>query len=187
MNPGLVALAGYVLLGLGLGVSEALQLGDTGIAPSLLIPLVVVVAMRASAMESAWTGLLAGLAVDLLTEVPVSHAGGLATIPGPNALGFLAASQAVVAARGVLYQRGAFAVGVLSALAAGMAHLVVVLLMTLRAIYDKPSLWAPWEELFTRAGSSLYTGLAGLVLGFALLPLASLAGAPDPSRTRFGR
>lgn len=193
MNPLAVALVAYVLMGLELAMRPALALGQSGIAPWLLLPLVVFVAMFAQAGPTLWFALAAGAAMDLTGRLPRS--GGLDTVVvlGPQALGFMLAAYLVLQLRGLVIRGNPFSLAILSFLAGCVAAILAVAVLTLR---HQLGAWMGWPgdiewsaraELFARLGSSVYTGLISLVLALVFRRLMGLMGLADPHLRRYGR
>lgn len=183
MNPVTVFIAGYLLTGLDLGLREGLQLWPTRIVPSLLLPFVVFVALFAPATGALWTGLLAGLVVDLST--PRGDQGLL--IAGPHALGFMLAAYMALSVRAMVIRRNPLTLAVLSVIGATVAHLIAIVVLVIRGWWGDPIGFSISDEVLQRLGSSLATGISGLVLSGALLPMFHVFGFHDPATRRFSR
>lgn len=165
----------WIALGLELGLKGALELGDTGIAPSFVFCLMVFYAMSAPAMTALWTALVLGLLVDLTATLDY-NSGVAATVLGPHAAGYVLAAQLVLTLRGLIMRRNPLSMAILCIGGFLVAHVVVVALYTVRASYGEGLTWSPSRQLFIRLGSSLYTGGIGLLMAVALLPLSSVIG-----------
>jgi len=168
----------YVLLGLELVLPRELRLGAAAVAPSLVIPFVIFIAMHASPARAYWFALLLGLTLDLLTPYE-----GRLVVPGPHALGLAAAVFLVVTIRTII-TRNLIGLIVFSILGAALSQLVVVALLTFRSMYSAPTAWQPRQELIDRFFSSLYTGATAAVLGLILLSCAPLFHFNDPYARR---
>lgn len=180
MRRSAVLVYGYALVGIEMVLPAALRLGPTSVAPSFVVPMVVFVAMFAPAVQAYWTALLLGLSLDLL--VPW---GGQVFVPGPRALGMLAAAYLVVTIRTVI-NRNLLALIVFSILAAGLMQIVVVALLTFRSLYTLPIPWHPREELVQRMLSALYTGGSAALVGLVLFASTRMFRFPDPYTRRGG-
>lgn len=187
MRWALFAVLTWIALGLELGLRDAMRLGPTPIAPSFVFALAAFVALGAPAATTLWTCLALGLVTDLTRSVEFT--GGLppATIVGPYAVGYLIAGQLVLALRGVMIRWNPLTLGFLAGLGYAVAQIIVVALTTLRVSLGDPIAWSATGELGWRMGSALYTGVAAVLLGFVLLPLAPLLGLHAPTQRRFGR
>jgi rod shape-determining protein MreD len=170
---------GYALVGIELVLPAELRLGSSGVAPSFVVPFVVFVAMFAPATRAYWTAIILGLALDLLTAW-----GGDVVIPGPKALGLLAATYLIVTVRTII-NRNTLALIVFSIAAMALSQIVVVTIMTFRSIYTVPApAWHAREELVQRMLSALYTGASAAVVGLLLFACFSLFRFQDPYSRR---
>jgi rod shape-determining protein MreD len=175
MNWLVYLLALWVLLGLEIGLKPSLALGPTGIAPSLVVPLVVFVAMHAPAVAALWAAAVAGLLLDLTFPVPL-EGGGEVRIPGPAALGLVLAAALVLNLRSMLIKRNPLTLAAAATVGAAVASVVVVALLTVRDLAGDPIVWRAGGELGRRLVSALATGVAGLVEALVLFPLAGAFG-----------
>lgn len=176
-----VLVFGYLLVGLELVLPAQLRLGPTTVAPSVVTPFVVFIAMFAPASRAYWTALLLGLTLDLLTPW-----GGETIVPGPRALGFLAGAYLVVTMRTVI-NRNTLALIVFSVASTALSQVVVVAILTFRSLYTVPGGaggWRPRQELVERMFSSLYTGGTAAVLGLLLFACIGLFKFHDPYHRR---
>lgn len=190
MNWLVLAVTGWILFGLELGMRDLLAIGPGRVAPSFIAALVAVVALSAPARTALWAGLALGLVADL-TRLVDQPDGGVTTIVGPYALGFMLGAHLVVTIRGALMRRNPLTVGFATMALVAIAQVVVVALTTLRSFYE-PIVWSAGSELLLRLGSAVYSGLAAILLSLVLLPLSELLGfahAPGhaaPQRFRIG-
>lgn len=180
------AITAWVFLGLEVGLRDLLRLGHTGIAPSFVMVFVAFIAMSAPARSALWAGLVLGVLSDITTRVALTTPGGSGIVLGPHAVAYLAAVQLVVAVRGVMMRRNPLTLGFLALVAALIAAVVLVAVMSLRRLFD-PLLWDATGELGARAGSAVYTGVVGTLLAFALFPMAGFLGMPSVQGRRFSR
>lgn len=181
MNWVAFALTAWVFVGLEVGLRSALELGQTGIAPSFVIPLGVFVALGAPGPQALWACLLLGLSVDLTRTVD-AEGGEALTMIGPYALGMLLGGQLTLSARGVLIRRNPLTLGALSVLVAVVAQAVVMVIALVHRLYGDPLASAPGGELWPRLASALATGVAGLVLAKVLTPLTPVFMFPQTHR-----
>ncbi len=184
MNPIVLGVALWLLLGLEMGLRDLLAIGAWSVGPSLVIPLVVFVALAAPAKAALWFALIAGLSRDLVGVVALQGGGG-AVIVGPGVLGAMLGAQLVLSARGIVMKRNPLTLAILSVFAAGVTEIVRVAALTVRSAYD-PIVWSAGERLGAALLSAVYTGVAGLALALVLLPLAPLFG-PAMSGELLGR
>jgi cell shape-determining protein MreD len=175
MNWPVFLLALWLLLGLELALKPALALGPTAIAPCLVLPLIIFVAMHAPAVAALWAALIAGLLLDLTFPIALTG-GGEVRVPGPAALGLTLAATLVLNLRAMLIKRNPLTLLAMAVAGSLVWSVVVVALLSIRATYGDPIAWHAGAELATRLASSLYTGVAGLVEALILFPMATLFG-----------
>lgn len=187
MNKMGMVLVAWIALGLELSLRPALALGSTAISPSFVLCIVTLVAMFGQPANVRWTALLMGLAVDLLSTLPLANAAGDVRIIGPTAIAFVIAAQLVMSVRSVMMRRNPLTLGVLAMLAAMASAIALVAIFTLRSLMFDPMSWSVTHELLVRGGGAIYTGVIGSLLAFALLPLASVLGLKIDSTLIGGR
>jgi hypothetical protein len=176
LNRALLILLLWIALGLELGLKEALRLRDLPIAPSFVFCCLTLVAMFASPQAVRWTALAVGLMMDLLSVLSLRDSLADVRILGPNMLGFLVGCEVIMLVRGSTIRRNPLTLGFLAGTGALASAVVLVCIFTLRAWILDPLTWNLWFQTWTRSLSAIYTGLLGIVLAFALLPLAPLLG-----------
>ncbi len=179
MNALAVILIGYVLHGMGLGLRPTIGLGprdNKEIFPSLLLPLIVYVALFAPAGPTLWLALGAGLMVDLASPMTIRGPEPFLWLVGPSALGYLVAAYFALTIRGFMIKRNPLALAVLSLLAAALAGVIAVAVITARNQFYAGMDWHPGHQLVVRLGSAVYTGLAALLLSFLFRPLTGAMG-----------
>jgi rod shape-determining protein MreD len=169
-----VLVFGYLLLGIELVIPGVLRLGPSTVAPSFVLPFVVFIAMFAPASRAYWTAIVLGLSLDLLTPW-----GGNLIIPGPRALGFVAAVYLVLTVRTII-NRNTLALIVFSVLGGMLSQIVIVALLTFRSMYSGPTPFLPREELVQRIMASLYTGGSAALLSLLLFSVIGLFRFQDP-------
>ncbi|MBL8991241.1 MAG: hypothetical protein JNJ48_06640 [Phycisphaerae bacterium] len=180
-------IVGYVLLALELAIRAPLSLGPTGIAPYVLLPLVVHIAMHAPATPSLWAALLAGLALDLESSRPTADGLGTVVVLGPSALGFLMAAFFTLNVRAIVIRRNPLSFIAVCVVAALLGQVATTLVFTLRQAVDASVAFSPGPELWIRSMSSLATGLSAAALAFPLRWLNPALGLQDPTLRRFRR
>ena len=185
MNWIVFALMAWLAFGFEIGLRPLISPGDGSIAPSLVIPLLVYVALWAPARTALWAALILGLCADLLSSIDLAPTGA-AIVIGPRAIGYLVAAQLVIASRGVVIGRSPVTMVVLSVIAAFVAGVVVVSLLTLRSFYD-PIVWDPGRQLGVRFFSALYTGVSALAMSLVLIPMGPAFQFPHAPGARFAR
>lgn len=190
MNVLPVALLGYLLLGLELGLRPHIGLGPPDakhIAPSLVLPLVLYVAMFAPANAALWLGLATGLVVDLTAPPALKGEPSLLWVVGPNALGYLAAAYFVVTIRGFMIKRNPLTLMFLSICGALLAGLVAVAILTVRHQFHGDMIRTPGQELGVRFWSAIYTGVVALGLSVLFSVLSGVLGIQEQTHRRYGR
>jgi len=176
MNRALFVLLLWVALGLEVGLKEALRLRDLPIAPSFAFCCLTLVAMFASPHVVRWTALAVGLMMDLLSVLPLRDSLADVRIVGPHMLGFLVGCEIIMLVRGSTIRRNPLTLGFLAGTGALASAVVLVCVFTLRAWVLDPLTSDLWFQTWTRCLSAIYTGFLGVVLAFALLPLAPMLG-----------
>jgi len=191
MNKALVVFAAWLALGLHAALAPALAIGSLAgpaAQPSFVLPLVIFVCMFAAPTAGLWFAFALGLAVDLISPIPLVEPGFTITLPGPTALGYLAAAYLTLTLRGVLAVRNPLTLIVVTAAGATLAAIVATALLTIRTILTPDILPAsPIQLLITGLGSAIYTTVLAAAMTFILLPAANWFGFSDHSRQRFGR
>ncbi len=186
MNWLIFSLVAWVLLGFELGMRRALELGNTSIAPSFVFSLLVLVALAATPVTIYSAAFFLGLLVDLLNPVVLAN-GNEAVLLGPYTLGYLLAAQLMLLSRGMLMRRNPLTFGLLAGLGFAVVQVMVLSYLTIRGWFSEPVAMAAGSELLRRLASAFYSGLLGMVLALALLPLASYFGFANLQSRRFAR
>ncbi len=187
MNWIVFALNAWVLLGLEVGLKDTLRIGETPVAPSFVMPLAVAIAIAAPSTAALWACLALGMSLDLTNSIEVVAGGPARTVLGPYALGYLLAGQLVLTMRGMMIRKNILTVGFLSLFCSAVSHIVVTAIFAIRSRYDVDVPFDATQQLLWRFGSSLYTGLVGIVLGAVLLPMLGAMGLTIGPARRFGR
>lgn len=164
MNWVVFGLFAWLMLGLESGFRQALQIGDLNIAPSFVIILLVFVALWARPIHALWAGLLLGAALDMLNLV-TTKSGEETAILGPWALGGLVAAYTVLNFRVMMFRRNPLTMAFLCAVAGGIASIIAMAILALRAFYDPIVILSASRELGQRLGSAVYTGVISIAIG----------------------
>ncbi|MBN4052779.1 hypothetical protein JYU07_00705 [Roseiflexus sp. AH-315-K22] len=176
MNWIIIAIMGWVALGLDTGLVGALELGHSGISPSFVVVLAVFVGLAAPPVQAVWTCLLLGLAVDLLSPLSLTAPqGASATVVGPYALGYVLMAQFLLAMRSMLMRHNPLTMAVMAFVGFLIVHVFVSAAYTLRGFYD-PIAWDMSAELVRRLGVAAYTGVVAFPLALVLVPMAPALG-----------
>jgi len=178
------ALLSWLFIGLDLGFSSALQVGQTTMAPSFIVILLVFISMWATTGQSLTAAAILGLAADLVYMVPFSGDDDV-VIFGPHALGFMLAAYTVRTMRALMYRRGALATGFLALVAALIAEIVVTSVLSVRSFYDGVLVGSATTRLFEGVGSAVLTGLVGVPVGWLLSPFRGVMGFPATGKSAF--
>jgi hypothetical protein len=144
------------------------------------------VALHAEPRPTLWLALVVGLLADLLKPLAMVD-GGAAVIPGPHALGFLLAAWMTLSVRGMVIRRNPLTLVVLSVVAAAVASIVAIALITLRTLGGDSLAWRGAGELLPGLLSALYTAATALVLSFPLFAATPVFGFPHLHAPRFAR
>lgn len=177
-------LLAWLALGLELGLRDALQLGQSGVAPSFVMTLVAFIAAVGTRSAALWSALALGLALDLTNARPAPGGVDSVVMVGPWTLGCLVGCYAAVTMRALTARRSAPAIAFLAVIACAMAGVVATALIVVRSWYDPLVGSSPIAELAQRLGCALFTGVLALVLAPALLFVAPLCGFPHSSQGR---
>ena len=163
MSWGVYAIVMWLVLGVDVGMRSVLRIGESGIAPSFVLPFIVFISLYAPGRTAMVASLIAGLVIDLTS--PVTIPGGAATIllPGPNALGMLLACQLVLGARGLVFLNSPITLIVLTPLAGAVWQIVVAAVFGARELYD---------PLGFHAGSELVDGL--VLAAYSAIPALAM-------------
>jgi hypothetical protein len=181
MSTPLVIVLSWLAIGLEVGLRDSLALGGTSISPSFSLCLLVFIASFASEKGTRWTCVALGLAMDLLSPVLLTTAAGEARIIGPHVLAYLLAAQLVLQARSFMMRRNPVAIGVMCGAAALLCGIVLTTIYTLRSWMLDPMEWNAMRDLWTRLGSAVYSAGVGVLVAYALLPLAEALGMSKTS------
>jgi hypothetical protein len=182
---GIVIMA-WVLLALETALRPTLALWSPAAVPSLVFIFATFIAMCAQARFASWWAIALGLAADLTSPLPVSHAGPPLVVVGPHALAYLAAAHLVLSLRGVVIRRNPLTLGFLTLSAGLVAQSLLITMFWVRHFYD-PIIFAATDELFARLAGVAYSALLAVPFALVLIPLAESLGLPNPARGRFGR
>ena len=181
MNPLLVALLGWLALGLETSLKSALvfRAGSFEGAPSFVIPLVTMVAICAPPIPALWTALTLGLACDLTAQISTTTGSTIYHI-GPGAIGMVLGAQFVLLVRGMVIRRNPVTLIVLSIALGVIAAICSVAMVKVRmVILRDPIEWTATGDLGRRAFGALLTGGTALVMAFVLMPLSGMLGLPQ--------
>lgn len=164
MNWPLFAITAYLVYALQQGLGHLWQLN--GVEPLLPLILLVFIGLQASATTVAWAAIVLGLLVDIETQQ-------VTNLVGPWALGFLAASYALVQLRNLLFRDSVITIAIMSFVAGIFAILVTTILYAMRGI---PQLTGEGLADFSAADKLvdgffllLYTAALSLPVGYLLL------------------
>lgn len=170
--------AAWICFGLELGLREVLRYGDSGIAPSFVVPLLVWVGLGAQPRHALWAGLLLGVLADLTAPARLVPVGSVVLV-GPHALGSLLAVLFVVNVRGLVIRGNPLTLAVLSVVAAALVQIVFSAIIGARTVLGAaPIAWGGAGEFAGRMLSALYTGGLAFVLAFVFARVEPLFGFP---------
>ena len=162
----------YLVVALQVGVADALAIPSRfgAIQPRLILLLAVFVGLSAApgVALAAWVAL--GLVVDLVSPQPG------VTLVGPYALGYLVAGYVLLQGRTMVFRQHPLTMGMMILVCGLAAHLVVVLVFSIRTWYDPLPGFSGGTELVRRFFSLLVTGLLGVILAGPIFRLAPVFG-----------
>ncbi len=172
------AIFAFSFLLLESGLRTLLAIGYT--SPSLMLILLVYISLWAPTTIAVWAALTLGLLVDLTTPVQVAHQAGDVSLIGPACLGYVAGSYVTVQLRGMVFRDSALATAVLVFIAGAFVHLVVVAILTMRAlpwpVAEPIPGWNAADQLVARFLELLYTGVITVPIAYVLTRLKWLWG-----------
>ena len=180
-----VVIMAYVVLGLEAAVKPALAISPSGLrfTPSFIVPFLTFVALSGPTVPVLWVAVVLGMIMDLYSPRDT----GTLVVLGPYALGYMAAAYLVLVMRGLMFRRSPLSMMFLSILGVALSELVVVAIMSFRALYPDPTSWSAGAELASRMLGALYTVMTAGVLSIILFPLTPLFGFQDIHSRRFAR
>lgn len=184
MNRLVFVIAVWVFFGLELGLKDAFRLGESSVAPSFVVCLLVFVAMHTSAVTAVGAGMVIGLLLDITSGRPAPETMELVTVLGPRALGCAAAAYAVHTSRTLVVQQNPLTFGFLAFLAVIVMEAVAAALLEIRSIYDPLVDFHAGAELGGKFGSAVYTAVIALAVGPALRRFTRAFGFPQTGMTR---
>lgn len=186
MNWFVLLFVAWVGFGLETALLPVFDAGASGVHPSVVLPLLVFVALYAPRKHALWCAVVLGISMDLLN--PITHNnGGPVTLIGPYALGNLLAAQFIFSVRGMVIRRNPLTIAVLSLLASLIAEILVVAIITLRALAGDKIQWDAGDALMDHTLSSVYTSVGALFLSFIFFALSPAFGFNAAIPTRFAR
>lgn len=178
MNHLLVILLAWIVVGMETGLRDVLEVGQRGVAPSFVLPLLVLIGLTAAPTAVVWTGILLGLAMDLLWPMPGVHGATAVTLLGPHALGYALAAHLVLALRGMMIRRNLLTVGFLAVTGGMVAQIGVVAVVTARGMLGEAMPWQPGAEVLRRFGCVLASFPVAIAMALLLFPVMPFLGLP---------
>lgn len=186
MNWTVFGIFAYVLLVLQTAAAPAMELPTRfgAVGPQFVLVLGVVVGLFAAPrlVYLAW-GIL-GLLVDLVSPLSAGPGALSFTLVGPHVLGYLAAGFVILQLRSMVFRQHPFSTGFSIVLAGAAAELVVVLLLSVRGVYEVLPDFSALNELALRGISLLYSGVVGTLMAVPLLRLIGIFGFPTSNADR---
>ncbi len=168
------AVVAFVFIALDRSLMNLFTLPSLGsIAPNIVLCLVAYLALFASKPAALGAAFLLGIAMDLTSPLkPLEGAVALHLI-GPNALGYLFASYLVVQVRTMVFRQRVVTISILTAASVIAAALIAITIYVIRSWYGEPIVYptqpSAIRELIRHGGIALYSGVAAVVFGWALL------------------
>lgn len=163
MNWVVFAIVAWVLFGCQVGLRDVLQLGDSSIAPSFVIPLLIFVALWARQGTALVAALLIGVMLDLIHTWPTERGQDI-VILGPWAFGCMLAAYTTLNLRTMMFRKSIITIAILCIIGAAIAQIFGLALLTVRSTYDDIVLPSAAAELWPRLASAVYTGATALLI-----------------------
>lgn len=179
MNWIVFAVVAWLMLGLESGFRQALQIGQLNVAPSFVLILLVFVSLWARPLHALWAAVFLGASLDMLNIVPTAS-GETVAILGPWALGCLLACYTVLNFRVMMFRRNPLTIAFLCAVGGGIASVVVLAVLAVRAIYDDIIIVSASSALWQLLASAAYTGMLALAVGPVLQYIGPWMGFRRP-------
>lgn len=181
----------WVVMGLELGLRDALALGPTGGAPSFAMIYLVFIALSAPRRTAIWAGLTIGLVLDLTRAMPAADGVTIVKSLGPMGLGGALAAYTATTVRASLYHRNPIAAPIVVGLATFLAYLVAIAVFTARTWYDPLVEISATREVGRALLTAGFTMVVAFVLGIVLRPILPALAAvfmfdPTSSAWRWG-
>lgn len=189
MNWSVFAIFAYAFLVLQTGAAPVMEIptrfGEVG--PQFLLLLGVVVGLFAPARTVYLAWAVLGVLVDATSSF--SHGPNVEslTLIGPHVLGYLAAAYVALQLRSMVFRQHPFSTGFAIIVAGAAAELVVVLIFSIRGMYDPLPAFSALPQLALRGVSLLYSGIVGTILAVPLLRMTMLFGFPSSAANRPAR
>ncbi len=178
------AIIAWFCIGLELGFADALQIGNGTAQPSFVMILLAFVALWTTTGHVVAASLICGLVLDLVFVVPL-RTGDTIVVLGPHALGCLLGSYTARTMRGLMFRRGALAVGFLAMVATFVSCVVVTACLRIRGFYEPLDIPSASSSLFAGLIASLITFGVGIPFGWLLGALRKPLGFPQTGRSAF--
>lgn len=177
MNWTVFGILAYVALAMEVGLVRLLEI-PTGLGPlqpRFVLVLAVVVGLFAPANVVIIAWAILGLLVDLVSVYPLTS-GSAVTIIGPHTLGYMAGAIVALQLRTMVFRNHPFSVGFLVFCCGLAIELIVVLVFSIRRLYDPMPEWIGLWQLAGRLAGLGYSALVAVVLAMILLRLVPLFG-----------
>lgn len=178
------AIAAWLMMGLELGLRDALELGRSGVTPSFVVILLAFVASHAPKHAAVWAGGILGALLDLTAARPDAAAPGVVTTLGPGALGGFLAAYTVVVMRGSMMRRNPLTLSLLSFVATIMLTIAATTLLEARSLWDPALRVAAGHDLWIGLLRGVYTALVAAPIGAGLGLLTPLFAFQHAHRMR---
>ncbi|MCK4871539.1 MAG: rod shape-determining protein MreD [Phycisphaerales bacterium] len=155
------AILAYLALGIEVSLRPVVEIGETGVSPSIIIIFAVIIALYAPGRIAVWACLILGLAIDLTNMPRMTDGGGSLVVIGPYALGYTLAAYLLLQVRMMVIRRNAITLAFCVLIAATFVQVVVMAFMTVRGWMD-PLAWDLSHELLMRLLIAVYSALLAL-------------------------
>lgn len=178
------AVCAYLALTIDRGLIGVLEVWQ--LRPSVMMILGMFIALWASRPAALGAAIILGLLVDLTNPVSLPPGQPLVLV-GPHVLGFLLATLLTLEMRAIVMRRQPFAIGFMALQFSVAISIVVVSVHAVRGWYEPEfATWSATAELLRRLGTSTYTGLLAVLVGWFLTKTIRMWGFPVHAASRTG-
>jgi hypothetical protein len=187
MNWAMFAIFAYLFTAAQTGLMPQLSVevgwASAPVVPNIILLLGVTVGFYAPEHTTLLAWALIGLLVDLTSGYPMGGAAGDLKLIGPNVLGYLAGGYVVLQLRQIVFRQHPLSSGFAMFVCGLAAQLIVVLIMTLRNIYDPMPAWSALPQLLVRVLGLAYGAGIGVLLAVVMNRIAPAFGFQAPKST----
>ncbi len=189
MNWAVFGIFTYVFLVLQTSLTPVLELPTRYgvVGPQFVLLLGVIVGMFAHPRITCIAWAILGLLVDLTSTYALGPTEPSLTLVGPHVLGYLAAAYVMIQLRTMVFKQHPFSTGFAIIVCGVAAELVIVLILSIRGMYDPIAGFSALPQLALRGIGLLYSAVVGVILAVPMLKLTLLFNFPANTTHRPAR